>query len=159
MHRRLRSIITAKLIVALTLLSGTGVLAAQVGLPEAASPTAVGASATGIATANQAPTAPDAGAPAGLQLAEDHSADVASQLDDNAARLEATLADAIARLQENGANQAAIDAVTAVHDAVAAGDRGLGTAAAAVAGAPVGPSADHPSASNHPDSSNHPGRP
>jgi hypothetical protein len=158
MHRRLRPIITAKLIVALTLLSGTGVLAAQVSLPGAASPTAVGASATGIDTANQAPTIPDAG-PAGPQAADDHRADVASQLDDNAARLMATLDDAISRLQENEANQAAIDAVTAVRDAVAAGDHGLGTAAAAVAAVPVSSSTDHPSASDHPDSSTHPGRP
>jgi len=155
MHRVLKSLVTVKLILGLTLLAGTGVLAAQVSLPGTASPTAEDASAAGLETANQTPAEPAAGhQSAGEQLSQ-----VGELLDANADRLLATLNDAIARLEANGANQAAIDAVSAVRDAVAAGEHGLDTAAAAVGNAPAGDAPAHPSADNHPDVANHPVRP
>ena len=159
MNRMLKPLLTAKLALALTLVAGTGVLAAQVALPGAADPAAAAASANGIETANQAPTGPDGEAPTGQESAAERLAEVVTQLDDNAARLLATLDDAIARLQENGANQAAIDAVSAVRDSVQAGDHGLGTAAEAVANAPAGNAQAAAWAGNRPDAANHPSRP
>ena len=85
---------------------------------------------------------------------------VTDRLADNQDRLLTNLDDVVARLQDNGANQHAVDAVQAVIDRLTNEDVGLNRASDAVSAHGAAAHGELPvAAADHPTPDNHPGPP